>query len=92
MPVVRDWFIISVMELEISYLICLSILTDNPSCPQLDLVFKPSIMLTVYSMSISLNLKLTLFTGECKSSLIYLCWLGFGKLVLCQYWKKYVLN
>ena len=66
MPVVRGWFIISVMELEISYLICLSILTDNPSCPQLDLVFKPSIMLTVFSMSISLNLKLTLFTGECK--------------------------
>ena len=66
MPVVRDWFIISVMELEISDLICLSILTDNPSCPQLDLVFKPSIMLTVFLMSISLNLKLTLFTGECK--------------------------
>ena len=36
MPVVRDWFIISVMELDISYLICLSILTYNPSCPQLD--------------------------------------------------------
>ena len=66
MPVVRDWFIISVMELEISYLICLSILTDNPLCPQLDLVFKPSILLTVFSMSISLNLKLTLFIGECK--------------------------
>ena len=45
-PVFKDWFIISVMELESSYLICLRILTDNPSCPQLDLVFKPSIMLT----------------------------------------------
>ena len=65
-PVFKDGFIISVMELESSYLICLSILTDNPSCPQLDLVFKPSIMLTVFSMSISLHLKLTLFTGECK--------------------------